>query len=426
MIKQPKKVLLPSKHYVGMQDRGTGLPLGFITPWGIDAAAKKRMSSVDSWAGGGYYGRTKKLEPAIIDNIPMVGFRLTKDIRTGQYGAVDKWRIEDPRGFELEITSPNLAELLSLGTFEKGEILDQCLWGRDGANNVLVSIESEIYKEAVVSTQIANSTASWKDVKIGHNIVLQNGVNGVYLGKYHTLTREYHGNSSKEIDSVLSISKNLMHAIHSPTTTATYPNGILTDLHFIASPSLSQITATDELSIAEAELKINEYLTDKTCNIIKTSYNYPILAVANVIKESNIKLSFISDPNYDMSKLTTAKNNHEKFGLFRTKYHPSLVQTSNITSSIVFVSSSHEKDQHLITIVNEGLISTGKYVFNTTSNCYQSRYPYAYRDNRTSWKEHSIKIPTTLLQQIIIEKIDLKLEFESNAKNKFELIIDNK
>jgi hypothetical protein len=104
-----KNIKIPEKHYVGMVKRQTEkIPLGFITPWGNDAAALKRIATVDSWAKQGHYGN-KALPAMTIDNVPMNGFRMTTDIRSSSYGGVDKWRIEDPRGFELEITSHNLA-----------------------------------------------------------------------------------------------------------------------------------------------------------------------------------------------------------------------------------------------------------------------------------------------------------------------------
>ena len=74
-------VKIPAKHYVGMVKRDTEkLPLGFITPWGDDAAAVKRMATVDQWSKQGY--RSTALEPLVIDNVPMSGFKMTTDIRS--------------------------------------------------------------------------------------------------------------------------------------------------------------------------------------------------------------------------------------------------------------------------------------------------------------------------------------------------------
>jgi hypothetical protein len=78
-------IKIPAKHYVGMVKRQTEkIPLGFITPWGEDAAAKKRMTTVDNWSRQGR--NTKSLEPMIIENVPMNGFKMTTDIRSSSYG----------------------------------------------------------------------------------------------------------------------------------------------------------------------------------------------------------------------------------------------------------------------------------------------------------------------------------------------------
>ena len=45
-----QNVKIPAKHYVGMVKRQhDDLPLGFITPWGEDAAAQKRIATVNNW-----------------------------------------------------------------------------------------------------------------------------------------------------------------------------------------------------------------------------------------------------------------------------------------------------------------------------------------------------------------------------------------
>lgn len=69
----------------------------------------------------------EKLQPRIIDNIPLDGFRITKSV--SRYSTSNKlWRILDPRGFELEITSANLEELILNGVIVDGWISGQCQW----------------------------------------------------------------------------------------------------------------------------------------------------------------------------------------------------------------------------------------------------------------------------------------------------------
>lgn len=267
---------IPQKHYVGMVVRSKNrIPLGFITPWGDDAAARKRMSTVDQW-------RNKDIPAAVIDNVPMLGFRLAGDIRRGERGAQDKWRIEDPRGFELEITSENLSMLLMDSTLEKGEILDQCVWAREGGQNLLLTTASEEYTKATQMTQIASQTASFSEAKPGYTVILQNGLTGRYLGKMHTVRRRYQ-DSSMEADSMIETTGKMLHFILESAADKTR-------LHGISSPKLSQIVEKNGITIAEAEVEVNAALSDDEIQTVVSGYNTVWLAAANPIKDRSWRL----------------------------------------------------------------------------------------------------------------------------------------
>jgi hypothetical protein len=193
-----KAIKFPSHHYVGFQSRPSqdNCPLGFMTPDGNDAAAKKRKESVDKWATPyQYHGQPKKEKvPSVTyENKPMVGFKLSREVRRyASFGNGNvKWRIEDPRGFELEISSANFAQILMLCTMEKGEIQDQLIWGRLGSENVLVPVESEVYKTAQANTERAAKKASLKDLKLGDKVVMVNGDEGVFYGKFYLIYNSY-------------------------------------------------------------------------------------------------------------------------------------------------------------------------------------------------------------------------------------------
>jgi hypothetical protein len=269
------------------------IPLGFITPWGEDKAAQKRMATVDSWCSN---TRKGSLPTSVIENTPMLGFKMSGDIRRGMQGGQDKWRIEDPRGFELEISSGNLCMLLADTTLEKGEILDKCVWARQGGQNVLLTVESEEYIEAVRMTSIATSTASWKDVEIGYNIVLQNGFEGMYLGRMHVL-QEKSRDSSKSKDNMIECPNKLMHVILKPTTDRTYLPGVCRELHFFGSPKLSRVIGGTEITVAEAEIIANEAIQNSDCVLSHSGYRDILLAVANPIKDQSWRLVLINASN---------------------------------------------------------------------------------------------------------------------------------
>jgi hypothetical protein len=299
-----KNIKIPAKHYVGMVKRQTEkIPLGFITPWGEDAAAKKRIATVDSWAKQGHYGN-KQLPAMTIDNVPMAGFKMTTDIRSSSYGGVDKWRIEDPRGFELEITSHNLAQLLSVGMIDRGEIMDTCVWARSGQNNVLLSTNTEEYKAAVKNTEVAAMTADWKDVKIGNTVLLQNNISGVWLGRMYGMSIDgYHRDDKKRAENSLAVSDKSMHVIYIDKPDAHYKHTLM----LINSPKLAAITDTSVITDSEAETVANQYLNDNTCNTQTAGYKDFIALTIGAPKIGvNATLSLKEIPIADESVLENA------------------------------------------------------------------------------------------------------------------------
>lgn len=252
-------VTIPTKHYVGLVQRTNKLPLAFMTPWGTDKAAQKRMDSVNRWSG-------KRMDPVVVDNHPLIGFRITSDIRTTDYGGSDRWKIEDPRGFELEISSGNLAQLLSVGSIDKGEILDSCVWARSGQQNILLSTSTKEYQDAVDTTKIKSTSTSWKDVEIGNKITLQNTVKGIYLGTFLPVVMLYQQSKIESNGNVLSWDKKPVRVVLDIATNK---------LVFISNIKLSSIDSLDTITKAEAESIANDqvhsgqletkYTWDKVC-----------------------------------------------------------------------------------------------------------------------------------------------------------------
>lgn len=132
------------KYYVGFQqERYTHADslrtLGFATPDTNDAAGAKRKATVDSWAD-------KKLAPITIENTPQHGFKVV-DAVTRYSTDNKKYRVLDPRGFELEITAYNLLDIILKHTLVNGTIMEPMVWARNRNDNYLVSGNSEEYKK---------------------------------------------------------------------------------------------------------------------------------------------------------------------------------------------------------------------------------------------------------------------------------------
>lgn len=135
------------------------------------------------------------LAPKVLDNVPLSGYQLTKEVRrTGWNGGNVVWRILDPRGFQLEISSANLARIIDCSTITEGVIMEPCIWGRSGAANVLLPMSSDICKAAYVNTERAEKKKiPLKEVSIGDHVKIQESAKDEdivyeYLGKFTIIT----------------------------------------------------------------------------------------------------------------------------------------------------------------------------------------------------------------------------------------------
>jgi hypothetical protein len=196
--------------------------LGFASPYTKDAAFQKRKSTQDQWAYGGgtsidideednvtYSAREgAKVDaasafiggwyPQVVKNEPVEGFEIAKSVRrygwSGSGNVV--WRITDPRGYDLEISSDNFASIISCVDMEKGKIKGKCVWGREGAKNVLLPEASEPFQEALARTKKVNAKVSLKDIQIGDTVDLlttktsEDDSIAVYYGKMYFLSVE--------------------------------------------------------------------------------------------------------------------------------------------------------------------------------------------------------------------------------------------
>jgi hypothetical protein len=157
--------IIPNKLYVTIQYRKDANNedghLGFASPYTKDSAFEKRKASQNSWAygygaevaiddednctitkdsnhGRGGYGSGQNWDasmlfitgcyPRVISNELIEGFQIAKSVRRWGWGGSGnvKWRITDPRGFDLEISSENFANVLACTTMVNGVIQGKC------------------------------------------------------------------------------------------------------------------------------------------------------------------------------------------------------------------------------------------------------------------------------------------------------------
>ncbi len=188
---------IPELMFTGYQLRGADdHKLSFMTPYSEDKAFEKRLDTVRRWCNQG-------VKPELVKNVPSGGFKIDNNVRRYRTDNV-VWELTHPKGFNFQITSENLCELLLNSEILNGEIQQQLLFVRRGNENYLTSTSSDIYKNALTQKKY-ETKVSVKDLKIGDILTLKTGVKVVYYGKFHSVKfrkrlKSSYYNSTTEID----------------------------------------------------------------------------------------------------------------------------------------------------------------------------------------------------------------------------------
>lgn len=178
-------IFVPSKINVGFQNRNdtyTG-KLAYV----IYFDEKGKLRKENSWNNW----RDKNIQNEIFDNEPTEGFVLNKNVggNGGSGWDIRKayTRIYDPRGFEFEITIPNLLWILENCNSIKGKGIEgKFVYGWDGKELVLIPIDSPDYKEIQKKSELRkkNEFIKAKDLVIGTTYETLNGERYIYMGKH--------------------------------------------------------------------------------------------------------------------------------------------------------------------------------------------------------------------------------------------------
>lgn len=192
-----EKIIIPDEYYVGFKQVNDNPLLAFLTPNGTDSASKKRISTVDKWAivqvynaALGKYEYKESYPSKVLKNELLEGYKIANSVKRTYWGGGNVvWRIEDPRGFEFEISSANFARIVSCTVIDNGVIHGKCILGRGSGENILLPELSEPYQEALKVTKAKkSSTIKEADVPIGSNIVLNDSTSAIYMGKVNVVT----------------------------------------------------------------------------------------------------------------------------------------------------------------------------------------------------------------------------------------------
>jgi hypothetical protein len=267
-------IVITDKFYVNYSIRNEGsyekdkyvsskVRLGFATYMEENIAFQKRKGTIDRWAGSEDTADT-------VANTPRSGYTFGRSVTHGGNwrNTTVNWRIVDPLGFELEINSGNMAQLLQLCTIDKGVILDECVWGWDKGNSskvVLVPVNSDLYKEARKTTvRHFAETIDVKDATLGDMVEYQNGQMGIYFGKVKVMSIESGSYYSGCEYGKVSFDNQHVLLVDNDT------------LHFMTTPKLVKCTrGSKTYTEQEAEVFINDLYSKPDRKVASASYSGP-------------------------------------------------------------------------------------------------------------------------------------------------------
>jgi hypothetical protein len=180
--------------------------LAYMTHYEEDDKFPKRKATGLSWANAHreqwqwdnstQKSKLIKSRPVIedgiyVDNTPLPGFYIGDSV--SRWTTENKlFRVTDPRGFSVEVPVGNISTLLHLTTVVKGVIQEECAWGKEGNNHVLLPVNSEPFIVAKEKTDILkNGLLTMEDIKPGDYLQVFNGGIVYYAGRAK-LTWELH------------------------------------------------------------------------------------------------------------------------------------------------------------------------------------------------------------------------------------------
>ena len=177
-------IFVPKKIKVGFQTRSDTYTKKLAYVIYYDQKGKLRKeTSWENW-------RDQKIEPEEYDNEPTAGFVLNKKVGGYQYHYDMRQtyvRVFDPRGFEFEITVPNLLYILENTSSIRGKGLEgEFVYGWDGKELVLMPVESPDYKQISEYNDIIhnNKTIKAKDLIVGATYLKKDNQEKIYMGKF--------------------------------------------------------------------------------------------------------------------------------------------------------------------------------------------------------------------------------------------------
>lgn len=196
---EQKQLLIPDKLKVGYRTEKTTYSgkLGYV----IYFNHKGELCKEKSWKGW----VDKKLGSIDCDNEPTEGFVLNKGVGgvKESYGwnvRSEKVRVYDPRGFEIEISIPNLLFILREGACSPGKGLEgKFVYAWDRNSLILLPVASQDYQNCKSFTDLQSKGVHAKDLVDGASYITKKQDTLTYLGRFdYHFVLEMHYRSSRD------------------------------------------------------------------------------------------------------------------------------------------------------------------------------------------------------------------------------------
>jgi hypothetical protein len=183
------QLFIPKKIKVGYVKRDDTYTkkLGYVIYYDNKNVLRKE-TSWNTW-------RDDKIPFDDFENVPTSGFVLNKKVGGDKYSWNTRQtytRVYDPRGFEFEISIPNLLFILQECDCTKGKGLEgEFVYSWEGKELVLLPAQSTEYKQCLEYTDLQSEKIKAKDLKIGYTYMDNRQNQYVYLGKYDVHYHNY-------------------------------------------------------------------------------------------------------------------------------------------------------------------------------------------------------------------------------------------
>lgn len=145
MIKIHDKLWFIVKNAKDKNDKAVDGNLAYMCQYELNKTGGVSSSTASMQrTGRRWVGNHSKGYEEIVDNTPVKGIYVGSSV--SRWSTSNKlFRVEDPRGFTVEIPTDNLSTVLHHTTVVRGVIQEECVWGRDGGNHILLPVNSEPY-----------------------------------------------------------------------------------------------------------------------------------------------------------------------------------------------------------------------------------------------------------------------------------------